>query len=149
MVQAPVPIEIAGGEFGGEAVVFGGFAEAVGVVKDGRAAGDGSYTNGKGIVEEGRAFVFGPDFVGAIGGDDDFGGDFGGGVGLVGHGVAQAAGPDAAEDHVLVEIVTPAADLPAGGGAKAVLGDPLHIFALEDDTGRVRWGRGGGGGAQW
>ena len=128
--------------------MLGGFAEAVGAVEDGGGTGDGSYTNGKGIVEERRAFVFGPDFVGAIGGDSDFGGDFGGGVGLVGHGVAQAAGPDAAEDHVLVEIVTPAADLPAGAGAEAVLGNTLHVFALEDDTGGVGWGRGGGGGAQ-
>ena len=143
VVEAPVPVEIAGGELGGEAIMLGRLAEAVGVLEDGRAAGNGRDAEGEGVVEEGRAFVFGPDLVSRGDGDFDFGGDFGGRVGGVGHGIAEAAGPDAAEDHVLVEVVAPAADLPARGGTELVLRHALHVFGFDDDAGGFGGGDGG------
>ena len=125
--------------------MLGRFAEAVGVLEDGRATGGGREAQGEGVVEEGRAFVFGPDFVGGGDGDFDFRGDFGGRVGGVGHGVAETAGPDAAEDHVLVEIVAPAADLPGGRGTEVILRHALHIFGFDDDAGGFGDGHGGRG----
>ena len=146
VIQSPVPVEVAAGELGGEAIVLGRLAQAIGFLENCLAASRWRDANGKGVVEERRTLILGPDLVSAVGGHLDVGGDFGWCVGLVRHGIAQPTGPDAAKNHVLIQVMSPAPNLPALARAETILSHALHVLTLDDDAdwiGRRRDRRGG------